>query len=57
MYVGTEHALLSLLRDNEGSAAQVLTSLGLTLDEVRAEVLNLLGCDLSSGEPGTEPTD
>jgi ATP-dependent Clp protease ATP-binding subunit ClpC len=42
-YVGTEHLLLGLLREHEGVAAQVLMSLGLRLDDVRQEVLNLLG--------------
>ncbi len=42
-YVGTEHILLGLLREQEGVAAQVLMNLGLKLDEVRDEVLNLLG--------------
>ncbi|GHT44200.1 ATP-dependent Clp protease ATP-binding protein [Planctomycetales bacterium] len=42
-YVGTEHLLLGLLREQEGVAAQVLMNLGLKLEEVRQEVLNLLG--------------
>ena len=42
-YVGTEHILLGLLREGEGVAAQVLMNLGLKLEDVRAEVLNLLG--------------
>jgi len=42
-YVGTEHLLLGLLREQEGVAAQVLMSLGLKLEDVREEVLNLLG--------------
>jgi len=42
-YVGTEHILLGLLRENEGIAAQVLMNLGLKLEDVRQEVLNLLG--------------
>jgi len=42
-YVGTEHILLGLLREQEGVAAQVLMNLGLKLEEVRDEVLNLLG--------------
>ena len=42
-YVGTEHILLGLLRESEGIAAQVLMNLGLKLEEVRQEVLNLLG--------------
>ena len=42
-YAGTEHLLLGLLREEEGVAAQVLMNLGLGLDEVRKEVLHLLG--------------
>jgi len=42
-YVGTEHILLGLLRESEGIAAQVLMNLGLKLEDVRQEVLNLLG--------------
>ena len=48
-YVGTEHILLGLLREQEGVAAQVLMNLNLKLDEVREEVLNLLGRGLDSG--------
>src|SRR5438876_3273865 len=51
-YVGTEHILLGLLREQEGVAAQVLMNLGLKLEEVREEVLNLLGHGIE-GE-GTE---
>jgi len=42
-YVGTEHLLLGLLKEQEGVAARVLMNLGLKLEEVREEVLNLLG--------------
>jgi len=42
-YVGTEHLLLGLLREQEAVAAQVLMNLGLKLEDVREEVLNLLG--------------
>lgn len=49
-YVGTEHILLGLLREQEGVAAQVLMNLGLKLDDVREEVLNLLGHGMDSGE-------
>ena len=42
-YVGTEHLLLGLLREEEGVAAQVLMNLGLRLETVREEVLTLLG--------------
>src|SRR5437667_4381593 len=51
-YVGTEHLLLGLLREQEGVAAQVLMNLGLKLEDVREEVLNLLGHNMESGEGG-----
>ncbi len=51
-YVGTEHILLGLLREQEGVAAQVLMNLGLKLEDVREEVLNLLGHGMESGEGG-----
>lgn len=49
-YVGTEHILLGLLREQEGVAAQVLMNLGLKLDDVREEVLNLLGHGMEGAE-------
>jgi len=49
-YVGTEHLLLGLLREQEGVAAQVLMNLGLKLEDVREEVLNLLGHGVEGGE-------
>ena len=49
-YVGTEHLLLGLIREQEGVAAQVLMNLGLKLEDVREEVLNLLGHNMESGE-------
>ena len=49
-YVGTEHILLGLLREQEGVAAQVLMNLGMKLEDVREEVLNLLGHGLENGE-------
>lgn len=42
-YVGTEHLLLALLREQDGVAGLVLMNLGITLGGVREEVLNLLG--------------
>jgi len=50
-YVGTEHILLGLLREQEGVAAQVLMNLGLKLEEVREEVLNLLGHGMEGEGP------
>src|SRR5216117_3138260 len=59
-YVGTEHLLLGLLREQEGVAAQVLMNLGLKLEDVREEVLNLLGHNMpsesDSGSTGGERT-
>lgn len=51
-YVGTEHILLGLLRETEGIAAQVLMNLGLKLENVRQEVLNLLGAGV---DPSYQP--
>ena len=50
-YVGTEHLLLGLLREEKGIAAQVLNSLDVTLEECRAETLKVLGSDVSPSEP------
>jgi ATP-dependent Clp protease ATP-binding subunit ClpC len=52
-YIGTEHLLLGLLRERDGKAADVLTNLGLKLEEVREEVLEFLGADMSS-EPNQQ---
>ena len=61
-YVGTEHILLGLLREQEGVAAQVLMNLGLRLDDVREEVLNLLGHGMEEaaergGSGGSSPSE
>ncbi len=51
-HIGTEHLLLGLLKENEGIAAQVLLNLGVRLEEVREEVLDLLGQDTrAAGNP------
>ncbi len=42
-YIGTEHILLGLIREGESVASQVLLNLGLDLDRVRNEVLQVLG--------------
>ena len=47
-HVGTEHLLAGLLREERGTAAQVLGSSGVTLDAVRGQVAALAG-------PGQEP--
>jgi len=59
-YVGTEHLLLGLLREQDGVAAQVLMNLGLRLDEVREEVLKLLGATAEMTEEtefGSQPPE
>ena len=48
-YIGTEHLLLGLLREEDGIAARVLGALGITLEPVRAEVARIVG-------PGEEET-
>jgi len=48
-YVGTEHLLLGLLREEKGIAAQVLTDTGVNLDAARAETLRLLGTEMPAG--------
>jgi ATP-dependent Clp protease ATP-binding subunit ClpC len=48
-YVGTEHLLLGLLREEKGIAAQVLTDAGVNLEQARAETLRLLGSEMPAG--------
>ena len=54
-YVGTEHLLLGLLREEKGLAAKVLGELGIGLEEARAEMLKLLGSEGAVAEPGSAP--
>jgi ATP-dependent Clp protease ATP-binding subunit ClpA len=42
-YVGTEHLLLGLLREEKGIGAQSLLAAGVTLDAARAEMKRILG--------------
>src|SRR5690242_4850183 len=56
-YVGTEHLLLGLLREEKGIAAQVLMEAGVTLERARAETLRILGDRASAAglpSPGFE---
>jgi len=50
-YVGTEHLLLGLLREEKGIAAQVLGDAGVNLEQARAETLRLLGSELPQAPP------
>ncbi|HEX6313331.1 MAG TPA: Clp protease N-terminal domain-containing protein [Gemmatimonadaceae bacterium] len=47
-YVGTEHLLLGLMREERGVGAQVLAGTGISVDGVRKEVIRLLGTSLPS---------
>ncbi len=56
-YVGTEHILLGLLREQDGVASQVLVHLGLTLEKVRKEVLDLLNVSADGTTSAEQPLD
>jgi hypothetical protein len=51
-YIGTEHILLGLLREEEGYAARVLESLDITVERVRAQVVRIVGSgeEVTSGQ-------
>ncbi|MDE3129219.1 MAG: ATP-dependent Clp protease ATP-binding subunit, partial [Gemmatimonadota bacterium] len=55
-YVGTEHLLLGLLREEKGIAAQVLTEAGISLEAARAETLRILGTDVQAGATAQQGT-
>jgi ATP-dependent Clp protease ATP-binding subunit ClpA len=54
-YIGTEHLLLGLLREEEGVAARVLVSLGVTTDAVRDQVARLIGVGDEPPQAGQVP--
>ena len=54
-YVGTEHLLLGLIREEGGVAAQILMNLGLTLQQARDDVYNLLGHGMPGGSAPVLP--
>jgi ATP-dependent Clp protease ATP-binding subunit ClpC len=58
-YVGTEHLLLGLLREEKGIAAQVLTDIGVNLETARTETLRLLGTEMpqpgATAQQGNQP--
>ena len=56
-YIGTEHILLGLVREEEGMAAKVLTNLGTSLAKVRSAVEFIIGRGdkPSAGETGLTP--
>jgi ATP-dependent Clp protease ATP-binding subunit ClpC len=51
-YIGTEHVLLGLLREDQGLAARVLESFDITVERVRAQVVRVVG---SGDEPTSGP--
>src|SRR5436190_7897184 len=48
-YVGTEHLLLGLIREEKGIAAQVLIDSGITLAKARDEMVRILGTEVPAG--------
>src|SRR5438046_3994710 len=52
-YIGTEHLLLGLVREGEGIAAGVLESLGVSLEKVRTQVIQVLNSSGSSYQSGS----
>jgi ATP-dependent Clp protease ATP-binding subunit ClpC len=54
-HIGTEHLLLGLLREEESVAAQVLRNLGASLENIRAEVMKLLGVEPEGRSPPHAP--
>jgi len=55
-YIGTEHLLLGLIREEEGVASQVLLNLGLDLNTVRNKVMEVLGSELPGFGQSTAKT-
>ncbi len=53
-YIGTEHILLGLLKEGGGIAFQVLQDMGVDLNRVRLEIMNLLGTGVSGISPSTK---
>ncbi|MEK4816981.1 ATP-dependent Clp protease ATP-binding subunit [Macrococcus sp. FSL R5-0951] len=49
-FVGTEHILLGLIRENEGVAARVLANLDLNITKARSQVVKLLGSPEMAGK-------
>ncbi|WIV13901.1 ATP-dependent Clp protease ATP-binding subunit [Proteiniborus sp. MB09-C3] len=54
-YIGTEHLLLGLMRESEGVAAVILKGMGIELDKVREEVIDLLKGNHSRQGQGSSP--
>ncbi|HEU5327426.1 MAG TPA: ATP-dependent Clp protease ATP-binding subunit [Thermomicrobiales bacterium] len=55
-YIGTEHLLLGLVREGEGIAAGVLESLGVSLEKLRAQVIQVLSSQGGYSQGGKQQT-
>ncbi|MEK7449278.1 MAG: ATP-dependent Clp protease ATP-binding subunit, partial [Planctomycetota bacterium] len=58
-YIGTEHLLLGLLREQEGIAVKVLVNMGAKPEEIREEIMDILGAGMPPAippEPGETTT-
>jgi ATP-dependent Clp protease ATP-binding subunit ClpC len=55
-YIGTEHLLLGLLREHEGTASGVLESFGITLEKVQAETNSILSQNVPQARVATRST-
>jgi ATP-dependent Clp protease ATP-binding subunit ClpC len=53
-YIGTEHLLLGLVREGEGIAAGVLESLGVSLEKVRQQVIQVLNQSTYTSQPSKQ---
>jgi hypothetical protein len=56
-YIGTEHILLGLVRENEGVAARILLDSGSTPRDVAGALVELLGGDVRTGYAAGFPID
>ncbi len=54
-YLGTEHQLLGLIREEEGIAGRVLARLGVTIERARESVTYLVGRGAGSVQAGEKP--
>lgn len=55
-YIGTEHLLLGLLREHEGTAAGVMESFGITLEKAQAEIMSILSQNVPQARSGSRST-
>lgn len=56
-YIGTEHILLGLVREGEGTASRILIGLGAEPGAVRIRVIDTMSGHIPNPEPGTSPTE